>query len=140
MQPLTVHEQADQSVVRTLELRAHSSQLSVARRFTAAIAGAFGLEPARGAELVFAVNEAVTNAIRHGKPDAEGQIHITVLTEGNLLTFEVSDQGTFVAPAEEHHPMSEHGRGFDLMRRFADRVSLLAGPDGTAVRLSKELA
>ncbi len=120
-----------------MSLPARSSELASARAFTDRAAGAFGLDAVGSFELVYAVNEAVTNAIRHGAPDAHGTIHLSVSEDGDELTITVRDFGTF-APAPARPTAScEHGRGFALMARFADKVDVWIGPGGTAVSLSK---
>ena len=127
-------------IVRDLELVAHRSSLAAARRYTAQIASEFGLAPARTTELVYAVNEAVTNAIKHGMPDSAGRIRIGFVATADCLTFRISDYGIFVMPVGEPGPDDDHGRGFRLMSRLADRVWLYAGPYGTTVMLAKEIA
>lgn len=77
---------------------AERSQLSAARRWVQNAADAFGLSAASAYDFVYAVNEAVTNAIRHGKPDARGLIHLSIDADGDRLTFTVRDSGTFSGP------------------------------------------
>jgi anti-sigma regulatory factor (Ser/Thr protein kinase) len=127
-------------IVGDVEMVAHRSELALARRYTAEIAGEFGLDPARATELVYAVNEAVTNAIRHGMPDATGRIRLGFVATEDALTFKVSDYGTFAMSVGDPGPDADHGRGFQLMSRCADRVSLYAGRHGTTVMLTKELS
>ena len=126
-------------IVMDLELRAERSQLGLARRYIAKVCAEFGLDAAGTGELVHAVNEAVTNAIRHGAPDSSGRIRIGLVASAQRLVFKVSDHGSFVMPLDEPKPDDGHGRGFTLMRRFTDHVSLCAGPGGTTVMLVKEL-
>ena len=123
-----------------LRLPADSSQLGAARRYAAEAAAAFGLDAASSSELVYAVNEAVTNAIRHGAPDAEGRIRVSVLADAERLTFVVRDCGTFLMPVHRPTPQSEHGRGLALMARFADEVHVSIRPGATAVSLSRARA
>jgi anti-sigma regulatory factor (Ser/Thr protein kinase) len=111
--------------------------LGVARRYAAAAAAAFGLDEDSCYELVYAVNEAVTNAIRHGAPDARGLIRLSVVVDTDRLTLSVRDYGTFVLPILKAAARSEHGRGLGLMAQFVDEVRLCIGPDGTTVSLSK---
>jgi anti-sigma regulatory factor (Ser/Thr protein kinase) len=127
-------------IVRDIELLAHRSELALARRYTAQVAGEFGLDNARTTELVYAVNEAVTNAIRHGMPDSAGRIRVGFVATADCLTFKISDYGTFVMPLGDPGADAGHGRGFQLMSRLADRVWLYAGPSGTTVMLAKELS
>ncbi|MGA2452565.1 MAG: ATP-binding protein [Solirubrobacteraceae bacterium] len=129
----------DASVADASELRlpARPSKLGVAREYVHEAAAAFGFDADRCYELAFAVNEAVTNAIRHGRPDAQGHIHLSVRAHGDLLTVAVRDYGTFVASAVGGAPTAESGRGFALMARMMDAVQLCVSPGSTTVRLSK---
>ncbi|HXN39102.1 MAG TPA: ATP-binding protein [Solirubrobacteraceae bacterium] len=131
-------EQAPADVaVRSLRLPARSSELGAARRYAEEVASAFGLDSCGCYELAVAVNEAVTNAITHGAPDGEGQIHLSVLESSNRLTFEVCDYGTFTAPVATASPTCEHGRGFILMSTLTDAVEVFGTSGRTTVRLTK---
>jgi anti-sigma regulatory factor (Ser/Thr protein kinase) len=127
-------------VVREVGVSADRSQLSHARRYAEQAAAAFGLDPRRSYEFVYAVNEAVTNAIRHGAPDAEGMIRMSVHSDENLLTLTVRDCGTFAAGLPARAARGEHGRGLALMARFTDELSLTITHGATVVSLSKARA
>jgi len=122
-----------------LLLPARRSELGVARQYAADVAAAFGLDADSCYEFVFAVNEAVTNAIRHGASDERGLIHLSVVADAERLTFAVRDRGTFVMPVLDGTAGSEHGRGLALMATLVDEVQLEIEPGGTTVRLSKAL-
>lgn len=123
-----------------LRLPARPANLDAARAYAHQAAATFGLDAGGCREFVFAVNEAVTNAIKHGAPDEQGQIQLTVLADGEFLTLSVRDYGTF-APADMHHTTtSESGRGFALMIRLMDAVQLSVAYGSTTVRLSKARA
>ena len=123
-----------------LRLPARSSELGVAREFAEETAAAFGLDADGRFEFAVAVNEAVTNAIRHGRPDARGQIHLRVQASADSLTFAVRDCGTFTAPLARATASSEHGRGFAVMSTLMDAVQLCVSPGSTTVRLTKSHA
>jgi anti-sigma regulatory factor (Ser/Thr protein kinase) len=120
-----------------LELLAEPSQLAVARRHAAETARKFRLDGISASELVHALNEAVTNAIRHGRPDRRGRIRITAFATRERLTFAVSDYGTFIEPRGERDPLAESGRGFHMMSRLVDEVRVHTRVDGTTVTLTK---
>jgi serine/threonine-protein kinase RsbW len=120
-----------------LSLPARRSELAAARRYAADGAAAFGLDPESSYEFVFAVNEAVTNAIRHGGSDDQGRIHLSIIADADRLTFAVRDRGTFVMPVLDGAENAEHGRGLALMASLVDEVQLEIDPGGTTVRLSK---
>lgn len=122
---------------RELRLPARSCELQRARAYADQAAASFGFGEAERFEFVLAVNEAVTNAIRHGTADEAGTINLCVAADGDCLTLDVSDRGPFVAPAAEDERMPDHGRGFALMAKLVDEVDVRVGPQGTTVRLGK---
>jgi anti-sigma regulatory factor (Ser/Thr protein kinase) len=136
-----VHASAENQALRLdsseLHIPARRSELAAARRYAGEEAAAFGLDPDSCYEFVYAVNEAVTNAIRHGAADERGMIHLSVHAEADRLTFIVRDRGTFVTPVPDSSKTSECGRGLALMADLADEVELHLEPGSTTVRLSK---
>lgn len=125
---------------RDLLLPAHSSRLREARGHVERIAREAGLEAERAAQFVYAVNEAVTNAIRHGRPDRDGMISIRCAIERERLTVHVQDSGGFLAPPPAAAADAESGRGLALMALFADEVRVRARPGATTVSLVACLA
>jgi anti-sigma regulatory factor (Ser/Thr protein kinase) len=121
-------------------LRTRASELLVARHYAARAAAAFGLNSEDREDFVHAVNEAVTNAIRHGEPDGQGRILVSVRVEGARLAFSVRDSGRFAMPAQVAQAGLEGGRGFALMGRLVDDVRLQIDSRGTTVTLTKERA
>lgn len=127
-------------VAEELLLPAQSSWLRTARQHVERLVGGAGLDGERGARFVYAVNEALTNAIRHGAPDDEGRIRLCTVIEDERITVRVHDSGTFVMPASPARPDAESGRGFALMASFADEVRLNIRPGATTVSLVARLA
>jgi serine/threonine-protein kinase RsbW len=123
-----------------LHMPARRAELGVARKYAGDVAEAFGLDADGCYEFVYAVNEAVTNAIRHGASDAQGMIHLSIVADADRLTFAVSDRGTFTMPVLDSAETAEHGRGLALMASLVDEVQLYIEPGGTTVRLSKTRA
>lgn len=123
-----------------LHLLARRSELGTARKYAADVASAFGLDADTCYEFVVAVNEAVTNAIRHGASDERGRIQLSVVADAQRLTFAVRDRGSFVMPVMDGEVNSEHGRGLALMASLVDEVQLEIDPGGTTIRLSKARA
>lgn len=123
-----------------LRLPARRSALGVARRYAGEAAAAFGFDAELRFEFVYAVNEAVTNAIRHGAPNAQGLICLSIVADADRLTFAVRDYGTFVVPIPDPATKSEHGRGLAMMASFVDEVQLCTMPGSTTVTLSKARA
>lgn len=121
-----------------LRLPARPSELKRARDCVASAAADFGFARKAAYELVFAVNEAVTNAIKHGRPHDDGTIALTIDAEGDALVCSVRDAGPFVAPRAAHEPRTaESGRGFAFMSALTDDFELLVKPAATIVRLRK---
>ena len=123
-----------------IELKAVPGQLATARRFVDAAAVRFGLEEQERHEFTFAVNEAVTNAIEHGRPSPDGTIRLHVAEERGALVFEVEDHGTFAPSPPATDPLHERGRGLAFMAATMDEVDIRRGMRGTVVRLCKRRA
>jgi anti-sigma regulatory factor (Ser/Thr protein kinase) len=123
-----------------LELKADPGELASVRRFVDAAAARFGLEDQERYEFTFAVNEAVSNAIEHGRPSPDGKIRLHVGEEEGALVFEVEDHGTFAPGPAAIDPLPERGRGLAFMAATMDEVDVRRGSNGTVVRLCKRRA
>ena len=121
----------------TLELHAEPSQLRSARRFADSAAARFGFGETDRCDFVFAVNEAVSNAIEHGRPSSRGTIRLQVGAEDGALVFSVADHGTFTLNSSALQAPLERGRGLGLMAAVVDEVDVRRGEGGTVVRLRK---
>lgn len=124
-------------MARELRLPARSQELTRARDYVREAALEFGLDDAGRHDLVFAANEAITNAIRHGGPDADGAIWVAVAADRDRLIVTVSDFGSFVSRPAEREPLAESGRGFTFMTGLVDEVQLSTGAGRTTVTLSQ---
>ena len=124
---------------RKLELRVapEPSELARARGFAAAAARRFGLNPRQRHEFMLAANEAVANAIEHGRPCYDDTIQMWVTEGADTLTLGVRDAGTFVLEPLPDDPLPERGRGLQLMSMLVDEVSLRQADGHTQVELSK---
>lgn len=121
-----------------LRLPAESSELRRARDEVAAAGREFGLDHKACYELVFAVNEAVTNAIRHGSPAADGTIGLRIEVDRDDLICSVSDCGPFVPPRRQRNMATEEGgRGFAFMSALTDHLELNVEPHETVIELRK---
>jgi anti-sigma regulatory factor (Ser/Thr protein kinase) len=128
---------ATSATASELHVLARRSELGVARKYAEDVAAAFGLDEDGRYEFVYAVNEAVTNAIRHGASDEEDMIHMSIVADAERLTFAVRDQGTFVMREVDGAEASAGGRGLALMASLVDEVDVHIDPAGTTVRLCK---
>ncbi len=116
---------------------ATAAQLHQVRRCAEEAASGFGLGNTERYEFVFAVNEAVTNAIRHGRPFADGTIIVCIDADGDTLICSVSDQGSFESPPGTSDKFAEGGRGLAAMSNVMDEIQFCTSPTGTTVRLHK---
>jgi anti-sigma regulatory factor (Ser/Thr protein kinase) len=104
------------------------------RRFVVARSASLGLPPARVDDLVLAVNEVATNAIRHGA----GHGRVRLWRDGRYLLCEVFDQGRVTRGLFGCLPPdldTEGGHGLWITRQLCDLVDIHTGTDGTTVRL-----
>jgi anti-sigma regulatory factor (Ser/Thr protein kinase) len=131
---------ASASLGRRIDLRAVPSELVTARRFATAAAERFGLDEQERYAFTFAVNEAVSNAIEHGRPARDGTIRMSVGEEADALVFCIEDYGTFAPKAPGVEALPERGRGLAFMAAFVDEVDVTRGAHGTLVRLCKRRA
>ena len=74
-------------------------------------------------DLVFMVNELVTNSVRHARIGTSGRIQLTVRADPDCIRAEVRDDGPgFDATAERTPSMDEaSGWGLYVVERLADR-------------------
>ena len=86
------------------------------------------------------MNEAVSNAIEHGRPSPDGKIHLHVASEHGALVFEVEDHGTFAPDPPAIDQLHERGRGLAFMAATMDEVDVRRRLNGTVVRLCKRRA
>jgi anti-sigma regulatory factor (Ser/Thr protein kinase) len=120
-----------------LRLPARASELKGAREVVAAAAAEFGLDAKRSYEFVFAVNEAVTNAIKHGSPDEDGAVGLRVDARDGALVCSVSDRGPFRPPTTPRGPDDDGGRGIPFMAALSDDFDLVIENERTTVCLTK---
>ena len=129
------------SVARKLELHVapKASELARVRGFAAAAALRCGLDPRERHDFTVAANEAVANAIMHGRPCDDDTIHVWVTQDDDALTLGVRDAGVFEPNPIPNDPLPESGRGLMLMSHLVDGVALTRTDGHTNVRLSMQL-
>jgi DNA-binding response OmpR family regulator/anti-sigma regulatory factor (Ser/Thr protein kinase) len=131
----------DGSQVMELSLDEPAAYSALRKEVQQAAQGA-GMAPEDCDDLVLAVGEAATNAIKHGAQSA-----CAVFLSGECIQARVSDHGPGIRP--EALPDSvlrpgfstkvSLGMGYTLMMELVDRVWLATGPEGTVVQLDKAL-
>ena len=125
--------------IRELALPATPASVPTARRWVERLAAKSGLSGDRLFELVFAVNEGLANAVKHGSPRGE-QNQITVLFSRlpECVSIEIHDQGEGFESSPLCAPdiLAGEGRGIEFMRKLTDEAEFECGPTGTRVRLA----
>jgi anti-sigma regulatory factor (Ser/Thr protein kinase) len=106
------------------------------RRRVHAAADAFGVRGTRADDFVTAVNEVMTNAVRHGGGGGELR-----LWGDDAIVCEVSDRGRgFPASAyldrrERPAATPTGGMGLWIAQQISDSLTIESGPGGTTVRI-----
>lgn len=96
--------------------------------------GSIGIDEERTSTFVAAINECLTNAVRHGG----GRRGLVLIDDGIVVIAEIMDEGPGLsAPIPEHLPAADAlgGRGLWMARQMVDRLTLTTGTGGTTVRL-----
>ena len=96
--------------------------------------GGTGFDDERTFMFVAAINECLTNAVRHGG----GRGGLVLIDDGAALIAEIIDQGPGLStPVPKHLPAADAlgGRGLWMAQQMVDRMSLTTGASGTTVRL-----
>ena len=104
------------------------------RRVVAKQGREFGLEGSRAHDLVLAVNEILTNTVRH----AGGNGTLRLWHEEDRLVADIRDHGRISEPlAGRRAPLPDQigGLGLWIVNQLCDLVQLRSGPAGSVVRL-----
>lgn len=112
------------------------------RNYVGAIAHELGFCEAGVRDILIAVSEAATNALKHGSPgDERDEIAVRCHAEADRLVIDVMDQGRGFDPLAVPVPVAEQlregGMGIFFMRTLMDEVSFDCSSGGTTVRLVK---
>jgi len=115
-------------------------QVTELRHAFAASVAAAGLSDQRLEDFVLAVNELITNAVRHGGGHGE----VRLWRAAGTLVCEVSDDGGGIAQErlalhERPAPDTAGGWGLWLAEQLSDSMVVATGPTGTTVRISTAL-
>lgn len=89
----------------------------------------------RRSDLVFAINEAASNAVKHGHDNV---CTTRIWNDGDEVVSEVSSAAPIVdVMAGRHRPAADalEGRGLWLINQLCDLVELRSGTSGTTVRM-----
>ena len=114
-----------------LKIAAEIKQLAAVYDFVRKTAAALELDPAAAYDVQLAIDEAVTNIIRHGYQGQQGEIEIEIQQAGGDIVVYVRDEAppfdpTAVPAPDLTRPLAEQapgGRGILLMRQVMDEAS-----------------
>jgi serine/threonine-protein kinase RsbW len=121
-------------------LPAEPASAQAARSIVGEAAAEVGLEGERAWDLMLASTEAVTNAVRHGKPWPNGCVLFTTEPCSRGLRVEVCDLGTFDSALEPAPLEATSGRGMQIIAALVDRLEVRNGGGPTCVRFEKHRA
>lgn len=139
---------AEQSA--SLLVENHLGEFRRIEAWLAELAEAWSLPPKVAFAVDLVVNEAVTNAISYGYPDASnGAIEITLTDLEDAVMIEIADDAQPFDPFDQP-PMvvgtdlaeaAIGGRGIHLIKSYSDerRYSFISGRNHLKLRVSKEL-
>ena len=128
--------------VHRFDIAGVAGAIPEARRRISAAAASLGLEGTALFELLFAVGEALTNAVKHGSPRGElDRVYVAVGVCSGGVAVQISDQGQGFADTPACHPdaMASTGRGIPFMRSLSDEFRFDCAEGGTRVLLVKLL-
>ena len=117
------------------EMKFTAEQLPGVRRFIEVHARRYRVDDDLIGDLVIAVNEIATNAVRHGSPHAE----LRIWTEDGRVVAEIHDSGIWMPSTDPGGspppPEAEGGMGIWVARQICSSVRISTGITGTVVRL-----
>jgi anti-sigma regulatory factor (Ser/Thr protein kinase) len=116
------------------ELLVDRGSLLTARHLIADRAAEADLGSERASDLVLAVNEVLTNSVRHG--GGEGRLRIW--QDGGALVCEVADSGRIHDPlVDRRRPLPDQlgGRGLWMANQLCDLMQVRSFPAGNTIRL-----
>ena len=114
-----------------IRVRASLDALALVREFVERQATAAGFSTDGAAELVLAVDEAVTNSVEHGLRGNEGRIEVSVVPQRDGLRVIIRDDAALFDPTRaiatqlDLSPLDRAkpgGFGVELMHRLVDGV------------------
>jgi serine/threonine-protein kinase RsbW len=123
---------------RPLQLDADLARLADVRRHVRERAAELGADGRCVDDLVVAVDEWVTNVIRHGYGGGQGAVEVLVMRDGDQVAVRVRDEAPLFDPATappfdptvplEQRPLG--GMGIHLMRELTDGMEHRIAPGG----------
>jgi signal transduction histidine kinase/DNA-binding response OmpR family regulator len=122
----------------SLALDARTSDLAPARAALRRWLGRCGLSGQVLQDVLIAAGEACANAIEHGSQRAGARkVRLTATATPTDLYLDITGTGPWKDPAPDRE--GYRGNGIPLMQAVMTEVTIVSGPDGTAVRLRRAL-
>ncbi|HEY2832978.1 MAG TPA: SpoIIE family protein phosphatase [Sporichthyaceae bacterium] len=113
-----------------------AAELAVARAALREWLGTVGVGERDATAVLIAAGEACANAIEHGYAfSGSRNVELWACLVAGRLNLLVRDEGVWKVPTAG----GNRGRGRHLMEHLMDRAVIVGGPEGTLVRLRKEL-
>ncbi len=124
--------------IARLQITAHLEELVQVRQFVQEIAASLTRDQQTISDIVLAVDEAVTNIIRHGYQHQAGTIELAIRSQSNRLEIKLWDEApafdpTQIAPPNPHIPLSQRapgGLGIHMIRQLTDDLQYHCLADG----------
>jgi anti-sigma regulatory factor (Ser/Thr protein kinase) len=118
--------------------------LSVVRSTVSELAAVWGFEDEQCRRITLAVDEALSNVIRHAyRNRCDQEIDLNFQAHADCLEFSFLDRGEAADPsrfcAEPLDGMAPGGRGTHIIRQIMDEVCYERLPEGNLLRLKKYL-
>ena len=126
-----------------LQIRSEPRILKVARRVVAAVCACSGLSPCQTSDVVLAVNEATTNAVKYGSPAGpEDFVTIRFARSDSALAVSVTDHGSgFRHKNLESFSgtglLPSAGLGLLIIRQLSDDLKIQNDTHGATVSIVK---
>jgi serine/threonine-protein kinase RsbW len=122
---------------RRLSIPARLDRLHEVREFVDRATEDAGFDSRTRYEIKLAVNEAVTNAIRHGSDSPDDPVLLEITEHDGELSFCVADTGMFLHRFELPRDLPERGRGLSFISELMDGLEVRPEYEGTTIRFSK---
>jgi anti-sigma regulatory factor (Ser/Thr protein kinase) len=109
---------------------AEPETVTVFRHRAAAFAAEQGADADRVTDVVLAISEATTNAVKYAYgPDESGIVDLSAAAEDGWLTLRIADRGTGFRPG----PSGGLGLGLAIIARLCDDLQIVQEGQGTQV-------
>jgi serine/threonine-protein kinase RsbW len=101
-----------------------------------------GIPDEVASDVLLALGEAVTNAIRHGSAGGR-PVHVVALVDGGWIEMSVRDHGPTPQPpqlpSDPPAPLAPGGRGLWMILQLVDEVRLSHAGTGTVLSLRRRI-